>query len=181
MYPFRLWCWQLHFFPQLGLSHPGPREGRGQACLSHVLGAMQNIRKGRGQGGTLSSYENVSLPILKPCEGMAWLMGNQLLVSTMSVRQSLPPLALGDVCGSVWNHCMSSLVLHLSWVSVWPRGSLPSVSLSRSGVKKGFYLRWEYLELTIDICHWMSLCFCPMKYQEWDWNLILGTKLNDDL
>ena len=51
-------------FPQLGLSHLGPREGRGQACLSHVPGAMQNIRKGRGQEGTLSSYVNVSLPIL---------------------------------------------------------------------------------------------------------------------
>ena len=32
---------------------------------------MQNIRKGRGQEGTLSSYVNVFLPILKPCEGLA--------------------------------------------------------------------------------------------------------------
>jgi hypothetical protein len=47
-------------FPQLGLSHLGPRKGRGQACLSHVPGAMQNIRKGRGQNGTLSSHVNVS-------------------------------------------------------------------------------------------------------------------------
>ena len=144
-YPFGLWCWQLHFFPQLGLSHLGPREGRGQACLSHVPGTMQNIGKGRGQEGTLSSNVKVSLPILKLCEGMTWFKGNQLLVSTMSVRQSLPPLALGNVCCSVWNHCMSSLMLHLSWGSVWPRGSLPSVSLSRCVVKKGFYLRWEYL------------------------------------
>ena len=56
-------------FPsQLGLSHLGPREGRGQACLFHVFGAMQNIRKGRGQDGTLSLYVNVSV---KACEGMS--------------------------------------------------------------------------------------------------------------
>jgi hypothetical protein len=53
--------------------------------------------------------------------------GNQSLVSTVSVRRSPPPrgrLYLGPkvwhrMCGvGVWNHCTSSLKLHLSWDSI---------------------------------------------------------------
>ena len=85
----------------------------------------------------------------------------------------------GEVYGGVWNQCMSPLMLHLYWDSVWPRGSLPSVSLYRRMVKKGFYLRWEYLELTIDLCHRMNWCFCAMKYQERDRSLVLGARRNN--
>ena len=79
-----------------GLSHLGPREGRSQACLSPVPVAVQNIRKKivqrRSEGNIVSICECV-FTYCKPCEGMAWVMGNQSPI-TMSVRQSPPPCTL---------------------------------------------------------------------------------------
>jgi hypothetical protein len=106
----------------------GPERGEVRLVFHMPLVLCRISEREIWQEGTLSSYVNVST-YSKPCEGMARLMANHLSPQCPWASHSLlgGDTVWEKMWGSVWNHCMSSLMLHRSWGSVWPRGSLPCV------------------------------------------------------